>query len=104
VFHLETCYATPFFAVWLQSGIRNTHLALLRSPLSIGIPVVDNLVTARIPDFCSGVTESTIGRPRDLVAGRFSDEEWLGAVLLAVVIDAFLDVVVEDRAVCNSGS
>lgn len=78
-----------------------THLALVRGPLAIRIPVVHNLVTSRISHLGSGVTESSVSRPRELVASRLGDEEGLGASLVTVVVDAFLDVVVEDRAVGN---
>lgn len=48
-----------------------THLSLLRSPLPISVPIVDNLITSRIPKLRSRMRQSTIGRPLDLVASRF---------------------------------
>jgi len=45
------------------------------------------------------MAQRAVGAPLDLVARRLGDEEGLGAALVAVVVKAFLDVVVEDRAV-----
>lgn len=82
VMQLDTCCSwsiTDAEACSYTRG-RGTHLALLRGPLSIGIPIINNLVTSRIPDFGGSVTEHSIGGPRDLVAGRFTDEEGFRAV------------------------
>ena len=78
-----------------------THLALLRSPLAVGVPVKDNLVRAGVPDFGGGVRQSTVSGPFDLVTSRLLHEERLGAAGVSVVVDALFDVVVEDRAGCD---
>ena len=75
------------------------QLALVRGPLAVRVPVEHNLVAAGISDLGGGMAQRAVGAPLDLVARRLGDEEGLGAALVAVVIEAFLDVVVEDRAV-----
>jgi hypothetical protein len=75
-----------------------THLSLLRSPLSIGIPVINNLITSSIPNFRSSVTKRSIGRPLDFVTSRLGNQEGLGASNFLVVIDTFSGGVVEDGA------
>lgn len=84
----------------LENGKCSTYLALLRSPLSISVPVVDHLSTSCILDLNSGVADSALGVPFDVVASRLLDEEGLGATLVAVGIDALLNSEVEDLAGC----
>jgi hypothetical protein len=74
----------------------SAHLALLGSPLAVGVPVEYNLVRSSVPDLGRGVRESTISGPFKLVAGRLLDEERLGASRMSIVIDALFDIVVED--------
>jgi hypothetical protein len=82
----------------------STHLALLRSPLSVRVSVIDNLIASGIPDLERGVRECSLGRPAKLVAGRLGDQERLGAALVSIVVDAVLDGIVEDRALGDLGS
>ena len=79
----------------------STHLALFGSPFAVGVPVEYNLVRSSVPDLGGGVGEGAVGRPFDLVASRFLNQERLGAVGVSIVIDTFLHVVVEDRAGCD---
>jgi hypothetical protein len=58
-----------YISLMPKSPFVATHLALLRSPFAIGIPVVDNLVASSIPDLGSSVREDTVGGPLKLVAG-----------------------------------
>jgi hypothetical protein len=75
-----------------------TYLALVRGPLAISVPVEHNLIAARIPHFGSSVRERPIGGPLDVVAGRLLDQEGLGAALVAVLVEALFDGIVEDGA------
>jgi len=75
------------------------QLALVGGPLAVRVPVEHNLVAAGISDLGGRMAQRAVGAPLDLVARRLGDEEGLGAALVAVVVKAFLDVVVEDRAV-----
>ena len=47
------------------------------------------------------MAECTIGAPLNSIAGRLGNEEGLAAALVAVVVDAFFDCVVEDFAGCD---
>lgn len=76
--------------------VKVDQLSLLRRPLPVGIPVVNNLITSRIPKLGSCVAQNTIGRPFDFVAGRFGDQEWFGATDVLVVVDAFLNFEIHD--------
>lgn len=49
------------------------------------------------------MAQCTIGAPLNFIAGRFGNEEGLAATLVAVVVDAFFDCVVEDFAGCDFG-
>lgn len=79
-------------------------LALLGSPITVGIAVVDDLVASGIADFNGGVGESSLSRPRDGIAASFGDEERLGAADVAITVETFLDGVVEDLALGNTVS
>lgn len=80
----------------LRLEIQIYQLALFSSPLSIGISVVDKLITSSISDLNSCVRNCSLGGPLDVVAGRLGDEEWLATSLVAVGIDALLYGEVED--------
>lgn len=82
----------------MHDRTKSTHLALLRGPLSIRVPVIHNLVTSRIPKLGRGMAERSVGRPLDFVARRLGDEERFRASHILVVVDAFLDFVIHDRA------
>ena len=77
-----------------QSGKKNkTHLSLLRGPFPISIPIINNLITTRIPNFSRSMRKSTIGRPLDLVTCRLGYQEWFGASGIFVVVDTFSGVI-----------
>ena len=75
-----------------------TYLSLLRRPLPIRIPIVHNLITARIPHLNRGMRECSFGAPFDVIASALLDEEGGCAALVSVCIDALLDCVVKDFA------
>lgn len=82
--------------LWLEVDVN--QLAFLRRPFAIGVTVEDQLVGPGVSNLRSSVCQNAIGAPFDLVAGRLRHEERLTATLIAVVIDAFLDRVVETTA------
>ena len=75
---------------------RDSYLSFLRGPLPIRIPVVHQLIASRVTDLDGGVRNRTLGVPLNVIAGGFGDEEGLGAALVTVFVDAFLDGEVED--------
>jgi hypothetical protein len=75
-----------------------THFSLLRLPLSIRIPIKDQLITSRIANLNSGVRDGALSAPFDLVALVGLDEEGSAAALVAVCVNALLDCEVEDFA------
>lgn len=84
--------------------VKIDELALLGSPIAVGIAVVDNLVASSVADFNSGVGESSLSRPRDGIAASLGDEERLRAADIAITVETFLDGVVEDLALGNTVS
>jgi len=87
--------------VLFSAQMESTYLALLGSPLSIGITVVNHLSTGSVLDLDSGVTDGALSVPLDIVACTLADEEWLSATLVAIRVEALLDGEVEDLARSN---
>ena len=73
-----------------------THLALVRCPVTIRVSIIDNLATSCIPYFYSGVRKRAISRPLEMVASRFGDQEGFGATLISIIIETFLYLKVHD--------
>jgi hypothetical protein len=68
-----------------------THLPLLRGPLSICVPVINYLIRPGILNLDCCVREGSLGAPLDPVARSFRDQERLAAPLIAVPVNALLD-------------
>ena len=82
----------------LQESIIIAHLILIRSPLAVGVAIVDDLVRSRITDLDRRVGQSALGAPLDVVAAALADEERLRASNILIGINAFFDSIVHDRA------
>ena len=76
--------------------IQVNKFSFLRSPLSICISIVDQLIWSRISHFSRGVRQLPFRLPFNFIAGGFSDEEGIAAASVSVVVNAFLDCEVED--------
>jgi len=66
--------------------------------LSIGITVVNQLVTTGIPDLNRGMAQCPLSLPFNLIACALGDEEWFAAALVAVAVKTLLDSEVENLA------
>jgi hypothetical protein len=75
-----------------------THLALIRSPLPIRIPIKHHLATPRIFNLHRRMAQSTLRAPLNIIAGGFLDQEGLAAPLVAVRVNALLDCEVHNGA------
>lgn len=75
-----------------------THLALIRSPLPIRIPIKHHLATPRIFNLYRRMAQSTLRAPLNIIAGGFLDQEGLAAPLVAVRVNALLDCEVQNGA------
>jgi len=81
-----------------------TYLALLWSPIAIGIAVVDQLIRSSVADLNRGVGESAIGSPSNGIAGRFLHQERKRAALVSIFVEALLHGIIENLARRDIGS
>jgi len=59
------------------------------------------MIVTNIPDLHSGVAQSSISVPLNVVARVLANEEGLGAAHVSVRVEALLDGVVEDLALAD---
>jgi hypothetical protein len=85
-----------------SSGAK-TYLSLLWRPLSVGITVEYDFVTLGIFDFDSGMAQSPISLPLDIITSALCDQEEGAAALVSIVVDALWDGKVEYLATGHFG-
>ena len=73
-----------------------THLSLLRGPLSICVPVINYLIRPGIPNLDGCVRQGSLRAPLESVASSFRHQERLAAPLIAVPVNALLDSEVQN--------